>query len=111
MKSLRILVVGSGGREHALAWRLAQDSEVSEVIVSPGNEGMERSFRRLALRETEGALLAKAAEAEKVGLAVIGPDAALAAGVSDAFVAARIPVYGPSRKRSSCGQLTRLLRK
>jgi phosphoribosylamine--glycine ligase len=93
----RILVVGSGGREHALAWRLARDPEVSEVLVAPGNDGMGRSFRRLPIGGTDGVALAKAAEAERVGLAVIGPDAALAAGVSDRFEAARIPVYGPTQ--------------
>ncbi len=100
MKNLRILVIGSGGREHALAWRLAQDSEVTEVIVSPGNDGMERSFRRLAIPDVDGEALAKAAERERVDLAVIGPDAALAAGVADRFQAARIPVYGPTRQAS-----------
>jgi phosphoribosylamine--glycine ligase len=97
VKGLRILVVGSGGREHALAWRLAQDAEVSEVIVTPGNDGMGRSFRRLEIPDTDGAALVKAAEAEKIQLVVVGPDAALAAGVADAFDAARIPVYGPTR--------------
>ena len=90
-------MVGSGGREHALAWRLAQDPEASEVIVAPGNDGMGRSFRRLPIRDTDGEALVKAAEAEGVNLAVIGPDAALAAAVSDRFEAARIPVYGPSQ--------------
>jgi phosphoribosylamine--glycine ligase len=97
VKGLRILVVGSGGREHALAWRLAQDAEVSEVIVAPGNDGMGRTFRLLEIKDTDGAALAKAAEDEKIQLAVIGPDAALAAGVADAFDARRIPVYGPTK--------------
>jgi phosphoribosylamine--glycine ligase len=95
---LRILVIGSGGREHALAWRLARDAEVSEVLVAPGNEGMERNFRRLPVSATDGKALVTAAEAERVTLAVIGPDAALEAGVADHFDAARIPVYGPTRK-------------
>ena len=98
MTPLRILVIGSGGREHALAWRLARDAEVSEVLVAPGNEGMERSFRRLPVSATDGKALVGAAEAERVSLAVIGPDAALEAGVADHFDAARIPVYGPTRK-------------
>lgn len=70
---------------------------MSEIIVSPGNDGMGRSFRRLDIPDTDGAALAKTAEDEKIQLAVIGPDAALAAGVADAFDAKRIPVYGPTR--------------
>ena len=97
MTPLRILVIGSGGREHALAWRLARDSEVSEVLVAPGNDGMGRSFRRLPVDATDGKALVAAAEAERVSLAVVGPDAALEAGVADQFEAARIPVYGPTR--------------
>ena len=98
MTPLRILVVGSGGREHALAWRLARDPEVSEVLVAPGNAGMEGSFRRVPVVATHGRELVAAAEAERVSLAVIGPDAALEAGVADQFEAARIPVYGPTRQ-------------
>jgi phosphoribosylamine---glycine ligase len=97
VKTLRVLVIGSGGREHALAWRLAQDAEVSEVLVAPGNDGIGRSFRRLDLQEIDGPALVKAAEDERADLAVVGPDAALAAGVADAFDAARIPVFGPTR--------------
>jgi len=93
----RILVVGSGGREHALAWRLARDTEVSEVLVAPGNDSMGRSFRRLAIQELDGEALAAACIAERVDLAVIGPDAALEAGVADRLAAAGVAVYGPSR--------------
>jgi phosphoribosylamine--glycine ligase len=100
MSALRVLVVGSGGREHALAWRLARDPEVSEVLVAPGNEGIGRSFRRLAIPDTDGVALVKAAETERVDLAVIGPDAAAAAGVADHFDAAHVPVYGPTKAAS-----------
>ncbi|TMQ72951.1 MAG: hypothetical protein E6K80_01380, partial [Candidatus Eisenbacteria bacterium] len=97
VKKLRVLVVGQGGREHALAWRLARDPDVSEVLVAPGNDGIARDARCLAIGEVEGEALVRAAEQEDVGLAVIGPDAALAAGVADRFENARIPVYGPTR--------------
>ena len=93
----RLLVVGSGGREHALAWRLARDPEVSEVLVAPGNAGMERQFRRLPVDEKDGAALTDACRSERIDLAVIGPDAALEAGVVDHLVAAGIRVYGPTR--------------
>jgi phosphoribosylamine---glycine ligase len=94
--SSRILVVGSGGREHALAWALARDSEVSEVLVAPGNDGMGQTVRRLAVQESNAAALARACRDERIDLAVIGPEAPLAAGVADAIRAASIPAYGPS---------------
>ena len=95
MTTSRILVVGSGGREHALAWRLARDSEVSEVLVAPGNDGMGRSFRRVPLDERDGAALAEACRRERIDLAVIGPETPLAAGVADALAAAGVAAYGP----------------
>ena len=66
----RILVLGSGGREHALAWRLAQDPERPEVIVAPGNDGIGRSFRRLALHDTDPGAVVDAARREAVQLVV-----------------------------------------
>lgn len=96
MTTSRILVVGSGGREHALAWRLARDPEVSEVLVAPGNHGMGRTFRRLPLDEKGGAMLVEAARRERIDLVVVGPEAPLAAGVADALAAANLAVYGPS---------------
>ena len=93
----RILVLGSGGREHALAWRLARDPERPEILVAPGNDGMGRSFRRIALEATDPAAVVDAARHERVTLVVVGPEAPLAAGVADALDAARIPVSGASR--------------
>ena len=86
----RVLVLGSGGREHALAWRLGRDSEPAEVLVAPGNEGLGRAFRCLAVGEMEaGAIAARCAE-ERVGLVVIGPEAPLTTGVADALGAAGV---------------------
>src|SRR5712691_11478220 len=93
----RILVLGAGGREHALAWRLARDPERPEVIVAPGNDGLSRSFRRLEVCETDPAAVVEAARRERVALVVIGPEAVLAAGVSDALAAAGIAVSGASQ--------------
>ncbi len=95
--TLRILVLGSGGREHALAWRLARDPERPEVIVAPGNDGMAQQFARLAVSETDPSAVVALATRERIGLVVVGPEAPLAAGVSDALVAAGIPVSGASQ--------------
>jgi phosphoribosylamine---glycine ligase len=93
----RILVLGSGGREHALAWRLARDPGVSEVVVAPGNDGMGRTFQRIPVDEKEGAAVARACQEARIDLAVIGPEMPLAAGVADALRQAGISTYGPSR--------------
>jgi phosphoribosylamine--glycine ligase len=93
----RILVLGSGGREHALAWRLALDPGAPAVFVAPGNDGMAREFTRLAFADTDGAAAVDACQRLDVELAVIGPELALAAGVSDALAAAGVPVFGASQ--------------
>ena len=93
----RILVVGSGGREHALAWRLARDAHAPHVIVTPGNDGMARKFERLDVSETDAAGIVRAAREHAVDLVVVGPESALAAGVSDALGEAGIPCFGASR--------------
>jgi phosphoribosylamine--glycine ligase len=93
----RILVLGSGGREHALAWRLARDPHRPEVLVAPGNDGSGRAFERLAVRDTDPAAVVAACRERAVGLVVVGPEAALAAGVADALESAGVPVFGASR--------------
>ncbi len=98
MTSLRVLVVGAGGREHALAWRLARDPDVSAVLVAPGNDGMARSFERIAVRETDAPGLVDACRRHRIGLVVIGPEGPLAVGVADALAAAGVPVFGASRE-------------
>ena len=93
----RLLVLGSGGREHALAWRLARDPERPEVLVGPGNDGIGREFTRLALDPADPAAVTAACRSHAVDLVVVGPEQPLAAGVADALVAARVPVFGPGR--------------
>jgi phosphoribosylamine---glycine ligase len=95
----RILVVGGGGREHALAWKLAAEPGVNEVLVAPGSDGIAEEPRvRVAPVETgdvEGVVaLARSFAAE---LVVVGPEAWLAAGVADALTEAGVPVFGPGR--------------
>ena len=96
---MKILVIGSGAREHAIAWKIAQSRRVTEVIVAPGNAGTAREPRmrnlRIAATDVEGLLAL--ARVEKIDLAVVGPEAALAAGVSDQFRAAGIRCFGASR--------------
>ena len=93
----RILVLGSGGREHALAWRLARDPERPEVLVAPGNDGMARAFRRCDVEPESPHAVVELARRERVSLVVVGPEALLAAGVADALLEAGIPVSGAVR--------------
>ena len=94
----RILVLGSGGREHALAWRLAADEHGPEVLLAPGNDGAGRHFERLPVSDTDAPAVVAACRAQAVDLVVVGPEVALSAGVSDALLAAGIPVFGASRE-------------
>jgi phosphoribosylamine---glycine ligase len=94
----RILVVGAGGREHALAWRLARDPERQEVLVAPGNSAMGAELRRLAVSELDAPALVDACRAHDVSLVVIGPEAPLAQGVADALRVAGFAVFGPGRE-------------
>jgi phosphoribosylamine--glycine ligase len=93
----RVLVLGSGGREHALAWRLARDPERPEVVVAPGNDGIARAFRTVHVRETDPDAVVDLARRERPSVVVVGPEAPLAAGVSDALIGAGVPVFGASR--------------
>ena len=94
---MKVLVIGSGGREHALAWKLGQSSQVDEVIVAPGNAGTahEHGVRNVdvAMDDLDGLL--QLAKREKVGLTVVGPEIPLVAGVVDRFRAAGLRIFGP----------------
>jgi phosphoribosylamine--glycine ligase len=95
----RIVVIGSGGREHALAWKLSGEPGVNEVIVAPGSAGIAREPRvRIAdVAADDAAGLTNLARARSAELVVIGPEAPLAAGLADALTAAGIAVFGPTR--------------
>ncbi len=97
---MKILVVGGGGREHALAWKLAQSRNVSEVLVAPGNAGTAREARcrNVAIAAEDIPALLKLARDEHVGLTVVGPEGPLAAGIVDKFSAAGMRCFGPSKK-------------
>jgi len=94
---MKILIVGSGGREHALAWKCAQSPRVSEVLVAPGNGGTatEPRVRNVDVAAEDVAGLVALARREHVGLTIIGPEAPLVIGVVDAFQAAGLRCFGP----------------
>lgn len=94
---MKVLVVGGGGREHALAWKLAQSERVEEIIVAPGNAGMTDVARTVEVPLTVEALL-RLARDEAVDFTVVGPEAPLVAGVVDAFEAEGLRIFGPSAK-------------
>ncbi|GMR17524.1 MAG: phosphoribosylamine--glycine ligase [Gammaproteobacteria bacterium] len=96
--AMKILIVGGGGREHALAWKCAQSARVSEVLVAPGNAGtgLEPGVRNVPVAATDiGGLLALA-EAEAVNLTIVGPEVPLVAGIADRFAEYGMACFGPS---------------
>ena len=93
---MNILVIGGGGREHALAWKLAQSERAQKVFVAPGNGGTALDARLTNLLVTDPNALADFAEAEKIGLTVVGPEAPLSAGVVDIFRARGLRIFGPT---------------
>ena len=94
---MKVLVIGSGGREHALAWRLAQSPKVTRVLVAPGNPGTAREPLLENVAVTAIPDLVELARTEQVQFTVVGPEAPLAAGVVDAFRAAGLPIFGPTK--------------
>ncbi|RPI44144.1 MAG: phosphoribosylamine--glycine ligase, partial [Betaproteobacteria bacterium] len=94
---MKILVVGSGGREHALAWKLAQSPRVTRVFVAPGNAGTATEPGCSNVDATCIPELVDFARRERIALTVVGPEAPLADGIVDAFRAAEQRVFGPTR--------------
>jgi phosphoribosylamine--glycine ligase len=94
---MKILVIGGGGREHALVWKLRQSPRVSAVYCAPGNAGIAQAATCVPLKISDHSALIAFAEAEKIDLTVVGPDDALAAGLVDAFQARGLRIFGPTR--------------
>jgi phosphoribosylamine--glycine ligase len=94
---MNVLIVGGGGREHALAWKAAQSPRVARVFVAPGNAGTAADPDLTNVPLEAIATLVAFAKRESVGLTIVGPEAPLAAGIVDAFGAARLPIFGPTQ--------------
>jgi phosphoribosylamine--glycine ligase len=94
---MRILVVGSGAREHALCWRLSRDPGVERIICAPGNDGLARQFRTVPADVADPEALLALAERERIDLTVVGPELTLAHGIADRFSAQGRPIFGPRR--------------
>jgi len=94
---MNVLLVGSGGREHALAWKLAQSKHLSKLYIAPGNPGTARCGQNVPIAGDEIDKLLQFSKENNIALAVIGPEDPLAAGIVDAFEAAGIKAFGPSK--------------
>lgn len=95
---MKILIIGNGGREHALAWKCAQSEDVDEVLVAPGNAGteLEDKVRNAAVSSDDMEALSKLAQEENIGLTIIGPEVPLVAGIVDHFNSLELPCFGPN---------------
>ena len=94
---MKVLIIGKGGREHALAWKSRKSPLVSEVFVAPGNAGMTKDATLVNISETDPIALADFAEKEGIALTIIGPEASLVAGVADEFKKRNLLVWGPTK--------------
>jgi phosphoribosylamine--glycine ligase len=110
---MKVLVIGSGGREHALVWKLSQSPRIKALFCAPGNHGMAKAARCLDINPDQLEALRDFAVREGVDLTVVGPDDCLAAGVVDVFQEAGLKIFGPTRKaariESSKGYAKRLM--
>jgi phosphoribosylamine--glycine ligase len=94
---MKVLVIGGGGREHALAWKLAQNKNISRIYVAPGNAGTALDPDMVNVPITTVPELVAFAENEQIGLTIVGPEATLSQGVVDAFRAAGLRIFGPTK--------------
>ena len=94
---MKVMIIGGGGREHALAWKVAQNKQVSRVFVAPGNAGTALNPDMVNVPITSVPELVAFAKEEQVALTIVGPEATLSQGVVDAFRAAGLKIFGPTK--------------
>ena len=94
---MKVLIIGSGGREHALAWKIKQSPRVQKVYCAPGNGGISQVAECVDIEATDIAALLKFAKKEKIDLTVVGPEAPLTAGIVDEFEKAKLKIFGPNK--------------
>ncbi|KJF95665.1 phosphoribosylamine--glycine ligase [Photobacterium angustum] len=95
---MKVLIIGNGGREHALGWKVAQNPQVETVFIAPGNAGtaLEPKLENVEIGVEDVAALVEFAQNNQIGLTIVGPEAPLVIGVVDAFRAAKLPIFGPT---------------
>ena len=103
---MKVLVVGGGGREHALVWKIAQSRQVKKVYCAPGNAGIAREAECVNIRDDDPADLAKFAKEKKLDVTVVGPEGPLVAGIVDRFQREGMKVFGPRLQAAALEGLT-----
>jgi len=94
---MKILIIGRGGREHAIAWKVAQSKLVDQVFVAPGNAGIGQQFVNVPINETDNAAIVQWSKENAIDLVIIGPEAALQNGLADELIKNNIKVFGPTK--------------
>src|SRR5665647_692033 len=94
---MKVLVVGSGGREHALVWKISQSARVNKIYCAPGNAGIKRMAECVDLAATDIDALLQFAHHEKIDLTIVGPESSLAAGIVDRFEEEGLRIFGPRK--------------
>src|SRR5438105_4295578 len=97
-RSMKVLVVGKGGREHALVWKLAQSPRVERVYCAPGNAGTAEEGENVPIEPNDIERLIRFAKKEEIGFTVVGPEDPLAQGIVDSFQKAGLRIFGPKRE-------------
>src|SRR5437660_759890 len=95
---MRILVIGNGGREHALIWKIAQSQRVTKLFCAPGNAGIEELAECVPIAAADVDKLAVFASEQSIDLTIVGPEGPLCAGVVDAFQARSLRIFGPNKR-------------